>query len=500
MEMDAGNKCCEKQKCMVRIEKDLIGEKEVPKNAYYGIQSLRGFENFRITGLKLHPALIQGMAMVKKAAALANTELGYMPREVGAAIVAAADELIDGKFRDQVIVDAIQGGAGTSINMNINEVIANRAIEILGGKKGDYTIVSPLNHVNRSQSTNDAVPTAARIGLLIELENTRKSLDRLAGALEKKAEEFKDVIKMGRTHLQDAVPITLGQEFGAWANAVRRDMERIDCAAKALTVINLGGTAVGTALNADMEYIRISCLELTKISGYPLTTAENLVDATQNADVLAQLSSCLKVCAINLCKIANDMRLLASGPMAGIGDIVLPAVQPGSSIMPAKVNPVIPEVVNQVAFQIIGNDLTITMAAQAGQLELNVFMPVLLFNLFQSIDILGNVADTFAERCVLGIKANKERCRKAVEKNIGIVTALVPYLSYQISSDIAKEARATGKTVREVVLERGLMTEDELNHIFSPSQLTRPLPSRRMTACQGSSLGNAEAASVETDN
>ncbi|HXL04608.1 MAG TPA: aspartate ammonia-lyase [Bacillota bacterium] len=487
MEMDSGNKCCEKKECKARIEKDLIGEKEIPWNVYYGIQSLRGFENFRITGLRLHPALIKGMAMVKKAAALANTELGYIPKEVGAAVVAASDELIDGKLHDQMIVDPIQGGAGTSINMNINEVIANRAIEMLGGKKGDYTIVSPLNHVNRSQSTNDAVPTAARIGILMELDNTTEALAKLAAALEDKAEEFKDVIKMGRTHLQDAVPITLGQEFGAWAGAIRRDVKRIQEAAEALTVINLGGTAVGTTLNADMEYIRISCHELCKISGYPLTTAENLVDATQNADVLAELSSCLKVCAINLCKIANDMRLLASGPMAGIGEIILPAVQPGSSIMPAKVNPVIPEVVNQVAFQIIGNDLTVTMAAQAGQLELNVFMPVLLFNLLQSIDILGNVANTFREKCVTGIKANTEKCRKAVEKNVGIVTALVPYLTYQVSSDIAKEARATGKTVREIVLERGLMTEDELNHIFSPSELTRPLQSRREMIHQGNS-------------
>ncbi len=500
MKMDAGNKCCEKRQCKVRIEKDLIGEKELPKDVYYGIQSLRGFENFRITGLKLHPALIKGMAMVKKAAALANTELGYIPEEVGAAIVAASDELIEGKLHDQVIVDPIQGGAGTSINMNVNELIANRAIEMLGGEKGDYTLVSPLNHVNRSQSTNDAVPTAARIGILMELENTTEALDKLAAAMESKAEEFKDVIKMGRTHLQDAVPITLGQEFGAWARAIRRDAERIRQAAEALTVINLGGTAVGTALNADMEYIRISCLELAKISGYPLTTAENLVDATQNADALAQLSSCLKVCAINLCKIANDMRLLASGPMAGIGEIMLPAVQPGSSIMPAKVNPVIAEVVNQVAFQIIGNDLTVTMAAQAGQLELNVFMPVLLFNLVQSIDILGNVANTFADRCVVGIKANKERGRKAVERNVGIVTALVPYLSYQVSSDIAKEARATGKSVREIVLERGLMTEDELNHIFSPSQLTQPLKSRRDPARKGNANESVAAASTESDD
>lgn len=499
MKMDDGNRCCERRGCEVRIERDLIGERELPKDAYYGIQSLRGFENFRITGLKLHPALIKAMAMVKKAAALANTELGYIPKEVGAAIMAASDELIEGKLHDQVIVDPIQGGAGTSINMNINEVIANRAIEILGGEKGDDRLVSPLNHVNRSQSTNDAVPTAARIAIQMELENTIKALDKLASSMESKAEEFKDVIKMGRTHLQDAVPITLGQEFSAWAGAIRRDIERIQQAAEALNVINLGGTAVGTALNADMEYIRISCSELAKISGYPLRTAENLVDATQNADVLAQLSSCLKVCAINLCKIANDIRLLASGPMAGIGEIILPAVQPGSSIMPAKVNPVIPEVVNQVAFQIIGNDLTVTMAAQAGQLELNVFMPVLLFNLLQSIDILGNAANTFAERCIVGIKANEEKCRQAVEKNVGIVTALVPYLTYQVASDIAKEARATGKSVREIVLERGLMSEEELNHIFSPSQLTQPLKSRRDLERHANTNENASAATTESN-
>ena len=482
MKMDAGDKCYETKNCDVRVEKDLIGEKELPKDVYYGIQSLRGFENFRITGLKIHPSLIKGMAMVKKAAAMANMELGYIPEKVGAAVVAVADELIEGKLHDQIIVDPIQGGAGTSINMNINEVIANRAIEILNGEKGDYSIVSPLNHVNRSQSTNDAVPTAARIGILIELGGAVQALCELADAMEDKAKEFKDVIKMGRTHLQDAVPITLGQEFSAWAGAIRRDIERIEQAGEALKVINLGGTAVGTALNADMEYIRISCLELTEISGYSLRTADNLVDATQNADVLAQLSSCIKVCAINLCKIANDMRLLASGPMAGIGEIMLPPVQPGSSIMPAKVNPVIAEVVNQVAFQIIGNDLTITMAAQAGQLELNVFMPVLLFNLLQSVDILGNVAKTFKKRCVSGIKANKERSKKMVEQNVGLITALVPYLSYQTSSDIAKEAQATGKSVRELVLERELMTKDELDHIFSPSQLTQPLKSKRNLA------------------
>ena len=458
----------------MRIETDSLGKRQVPVDAYYGIQTLRGQENFQITGLSVHPALIRGLIMVKKATALAHSKLGQIPSRIGQAIAEAADDALAGKFDSSFMLDPIQGGAGTSINMNVNEVLANRAIEILGGVKGDYSLVSPLNHVNMGQSTNDAVPTGARIALLTQLEGTIEGLDALACALEAKSEEFKDVVKMGRTHLQDAVPITAGQEFGAWAKALRRDIARIEAASEGLHIINLGGTAVGTGLNVDIRFIHLVCEELSKISGYPLQTAEDLVDCTQNVDVFANLSSCMKVCAVNLCKIANDMRLLASGPIAGLHELLLPPVQPGSSIMPAKVNPVIPEVVNQVAFQIIGNDLSVTMAAQAGQLELNVFMPVLLFNLLQSADILGNAARTFADKCVVGIEVNRERCLNMVETNVGVVTALVPYLTYQVACDVAKEAQATGKTVRSIVLERGLLSEEQLDHVLSFSHLTSP--------------------------
>jgi len=464
---------CAKE-CRMRVERDFIGEREVPEQALYGIQSLRGSENFHITGQRMHRGLIVGLAMVKKAAALANAELGYLPSEVGSAIAAAADEIIAGKHIDEFIVDSIQGGAGTSMNMNANEVLANRASEILGGGKGADGLVSPLNHVNLGQSTNDALPTAARIALLNELGPTVKALRQLAAAMREKGNEFKDVLKMGRTHLQDAVPITLGQEFHAWAKAFDRDADRIEYGAEGLKSVNLGGTAVGTGLNADVEYIRLAVEMLSEISGHDLTSPEDLVDATQNLDSLAFVSACLKVCAINLIKIANDLRLLASGPMAGLYEIQLPAVQPGSSIMPAKVNPVIAEVTNQVGFHILGNDLAVTMAAQAGQLELNVFQPVLLYNMLQSIEILGNVARTLRDRCIVGIKANKERCAKMVEENVGVVTALVPYIGYQHSCDIAKEARATGKSVRALVVEKGFMTEKELNHVFAPSRVTRP--------------------------
>lgn len=464
--------CAKKGK--FRVEKDFLGEREVPEQALYGIQSLRGSENFHITGQKMHRGLIVGLAMMKKAAALANAELGYLTPEVGSAIATAADEIIAGEHMDEFIVDAIQGGAGTSMNMNANEVLANRASEILGGGKGKDSLVSPLNHVNLGQSTNDALPTAARIALLAELKPTIGALRELAAALRSKGEEFKDVLKMGRTHLQDAVPITLGQEFHAWAKAIDRDVERIEYAAKGLEWVNLGGTAVGTGLNADAEYIRVAVDQLSKISGYDFRSPEDLVDATQNLDTVAFASACLKVCAINLIKIANDLRLLASGPMAGLYEIRLPEVQPGSSIMPAKVNPVIAEVTNQVGFNILGNDLAVTMAAQAGQLELNVFQPVMLYNLLESIQILGNVARTFKDKCIVGIKANKERCLNMVEENVGIVTALVPYIGYQPSCDIAKEARATGRSVRSLVIEKGLMTEKELSHVFAPSRITRP--------------------------
>ncbi|MCL4425053.1 MAG: aspartate ammonia-lyase [Firmicutes bacterium] len=470
-----------------RKEKDLLGEKEVSAEAYYGIQTLRSSENFPITGLRMHASLIRAFAMVKMAAARANVSLGYLEEKVGEAISQAAQEIMAGRLHEYFIVDVIQGGAGTSMNMNViqggagtsmnmnaNEVLANRAIELLGGEKGDYNLVHPLTHVNMSQSTNDVFPTAARLAMLFQLEDTTKALNDLVHAFREKAEEFRDVIKMGRTHLQDAVPITLGQEFGAYAQAVKRDLERIERSAQGLKVINLGATAVGTGLNADPQYISLARQELEKITGYSLESAENLVDATQNVDIFTEVSTALKMAATTLSKIANDLRLLASGPFAGLKEINLPPVQPGSSIMPGKVNPVIPEVVNQVAFQIMGNDLTVSLAAQAGQLELNVFEPVLVFNLLQSIDILGNVVRVFIERSIRGVTANEDRCRFIVENNIGILTALNPYLSYDVVSHIAKEALATGKPVRDLVLQTKILTEEELNIILSPEQMTRP--------------------------
>lgn len=458
----------------VRVESDLLGSREVPADVYYGIQTLRSSENFNITGVRMHPSLIKAFAMVKRAAALANMRLGYLPEAIGRAIVQAADEVIGGSLRDQFIVDVIQGGAGTSMNMNINEVLANRAIEILGGEKGRYDIVHPLNHVNMSQSTNDVFPTAAKLAMLFQADPMLKALNSLVHALREKAEEFRDVIKMGRTHLQDAVPITLGQEFGAYAGAVKRDLDRIARSINGLRVINMGATAVGTGLNADPEYVRLVVRELENTTGYALEVAENLVDATQNVDTFTEVSSAIRMCAITLSKIANDLRLLASGPFGGIKEINLPPVQLGSSIMPGKVNPVIPEAVNQAAFQIIGNDLTIVLAAQAGQLELNVFEPVLVFNLLQSIDILRNSVSVFAEKCVSGITANEDRCRAMVENNIGILTALTPYLSYDTVSAIAKEALATGKPVRDLVLRTKLLTDEELDLILSPEQMTHP--------------------------
>ncbi|MEW6106402.1 MAG: aspartate ammonia-lyase [Bacillota bacterium] len=477
-----------------RLEKDLLGSREVPEDAYYGIQTLRSAENFQITGLRMHPALVTSFAMVKKAAALANMRMGYLQKDIARAIVQAADEVIAGGLRDQFIVDVIQGGAGTSMNMNVNEVLANRAIEILGGRKGQYEIVHPLNHVNMSQSTNDVFPTAAKLAMLQQIHPAIKALNRLVHALREKSEEFRDVIKMGRTHLQDAVPITLGQEFGAYAGAVKRDLERIARSADGLLAINMGATAVGTGLNADPEYMRLVVEELENITGYALRLAENLVDATQNVDLFTDVSSSIKMCAITLSKIASDLRLLASGPFAGLKEINLPPVQPGSSIMPGKVNPVIAEAVNQAAFQIIGNDVTIMLAAQAGQLELNVFEPVLVFNLLQSIDILKNAVNMFVDRCVTGITANEDRCRAVVENNVGILTALNPYLSYDTVSAIAKEALASGKPVRDLVLQTGLLTEEELGLILSPEQMTRPgIPGARKLREKLLSFGRREA-------
>ncbi|MHB1653610.1 MAG: aspartate ammonia-lyase [Desulfitobacteriaceae bacterium] len=458
----------------MRKEKDLLGIHEVPDEAYYGIQTLRAVENFPITGYHPHHELIRALGLVKAAAAQANMDIGVLNKTVGLAIVEAAKEIVAGGLGEQFVVDVIQGGAGTSMNMNANEVIANRAIEILGGTKGDYARVHPNSHVNMGQSTNDVFPTAIRIACLKVSLELIESLKELQRAFAGKAEEFDGIIKMGRTHLQDAVPIRLGQEFSAYAFMLGRDIKRIERAIQSLETINMGATAVGTGLNADPAYIERVSEILADWSGLPLRRAENLVDATQNTDAFLEVSGALKTLAVNLSKVANDLRLMASGPRTGLKEINLPALQPGSSIMPGKVNPVMPEVVNQVAFQVQGNDFTIALACGAGQLELNVMEPVIVFNLLQSLDILRNVTRAFRERCVVGITANAERCTAMVENSVGIITAINPHVGYDVASMIAKEAIAGGRSVREIVLEKGILTEEELDIILHPYEMTKP--------------------------
>lgn len=457
-----------------RVEKDSIGTKDVPENVYYGVQSLRAAENFHITGLNMHPEIINSLAYIKKAAAITNCEAGLLDKRRTQAIVQACDEILEGKFREDFIVDPIQGGAGTSLNMNANEVIANRAIEILGGKKGDYSVVNPNDHVNCGQSTNDVIPTAGKMTSLRLLKKLKKQLLRLHSALEQKADEFDSVIKMGRTQLQDAVPIRLGQEFKAYSVAILRDLNRMDKAMDEMRTLNMGGTAVGTGLNADESYLRRIVPNLSEISGMDLVQAYDLIDATQNLDSFVAVSGAVKACAVTLSKIANDLRLMSSGPRAGFGEINLPAKQNGSSIMPGKVNPVIPEVVNQVAFNAIGNDMTITMAAEAGQLELNAFEPIIFYCLFQSIDTIAYAVNTFVDNCVIGITANETRCRYFVENSVGIITAICPYVGYQKAAEIAKEAIKTGESVRKLIIERGLLTKEQMDEIMDPVQMTEP--------------------------
>ncbi|MDD9309877.1 aspartate ammonia-lyase [Cytobacillus firmus] len=457
-----------------RIEKDFLGSKEVPADAYYGVQTLRAVENFPITGYRIHPELIKAMAIVKKAAAMANMEVKRLYSGIGDPIVQAADEMIEGLWHDQVIVDPIQGGAGTSINMNINEIIANRAIEIMGHEKGDYSHCSPNTHVNMSQSTNDAFPTAMHISVLNLLDQLILTMESMHSAFLEKSKEFSHVIKMGRTHLQDAVPIRLGQEFEAYSRVIARDIKRIQQSKQHLYELNMGATAVGTGLNAIPKYIDLVVKHIADISGLPFKGAEHLVDATQNTDSYTEVSGALKICMINMSKIANDLRLMASGPRAGLGEISLPARQPGSSIMPGKVNPVLPELINQVAFQVIGNDNTISLASEAGQLELNVMEPVLIFNLLQSISIMNNAFNTFTEHCVKGIEANEERMRDYVEKSVGIITAVNPHLGYEVVSRIAREAILTGRSIRELCLKYDGLTEEELDLILDPYEMTDP--------------------------
>lgn len=461
-------------KMAYRLEHDFLGEKEVPESAYYGIQTLRAVENFPITGVPIHPELLVALAHVKKAAARANMDVHLLQTTIGEAIVKASEEVIEQQLLDQFIVDSIQGGAGTSINMNMNEVLANRALELLGRDKGDYFHCSPNNHVNMSQSTNDAIPTALRIAAHTLTQHLLEALQALQDGFLAKRDEFDDVIKMGRTHLQDAVPIRLGQEFGAYAAVLGRDIARIRSAAIHALTVNMGATAVGTGLNAKPEYISAVIAHLQEQTGLPIRAADDLVDATQNSDAYTELSAALKVCAVNLSKICNDIRLMASGPRVGLAELSLPPRQPGSSIMPGKVNPVMAEVVNQVAFQVMGNDHTLCMACEAGQFELNVMGPVIAFNLLQSLKILRNGVDVFLRHAVEGMQANRERCESYVANSFGIVTALNPHLGYEVAAQLVKEALATGLTIRELILERGLLTPEEMTEILNPYAMTSP--------------------------
>ncbi|WP_394236937.1 aspartate ammonia-lyase [Niallia oryzisoli] len=458
----------------VRIEKDFLGSKEVPGDAYYGIQTLRAVENFPITGYRVHEDLIKALAIVKKAAALANMDTKRLYGGLGKAIVQAADEVIGGKWHNHFIVDPIQGGAGTSMNMNINEILANRALELIGIEKGDYGQLSPNTHVNMSQSTNDVFPTAIHIAALNLLERLLNTMQYMLDVFKKKAKQFDHVIKMGRTHLQDAVPIRLGQEFEAYSRVLERDIKRIQQSRQHLYEVNMGATAVGTGLNADPHYIEKVVQHLAVISGLPLVAAEHLVDATQNTDAYTEVSAALKVCMMNMSKIANDLRLMASGPRAGLSEITLPARQPGSSIMPGKVNPVMAEMINQVAFQVIGNDHTICLASEAGQLELNVMEPVLVFNLLQSISIMNNSFQAFTDYCLAGIEANEERLKEYVEKSVGIITAVNPHIGYEVAARIASEAILRGKSVRELCLQYDVLTDEELDLILNPYEMTNP--------------------------
>ena len=457
-----------------RVEKDSIGVKDIPEEVYYGVQTLRAAENFHITGLNMHPEIINSLAYIKKASAITNCEVGILEKKKAQAIVQACDEIIEGKFHDDFIVDPIQGGAGTSLNMNANEVIANRAIEILGGKKGDYSIVNPNDDVNCGQSTNDVIPTAGKMTSLHLLQNLKKQLLRLYDALNEKAKEFDHVIKMGRTQMQDAVPIRLGQEFKAYSVAIMRDIHRMDKAMDEMRTLNMGGTAIGTGINADENYLRRIVPNLSEISGMEFIQAFDLIDATQNLDSFVAVSGAVKACAVTLSKMSNDLRLMSSGPRAGFGEINLPAKQNGSSIMPGKVNPVIPEVVNQVAFNIIGNDMTITMAAEAGQLELNAFEPIIFYCMFQSIDTLGYAVETLVDNCIVGITANEERCRQLVENSVGIITAICPHVGYEKTADIAKKAINSNESVRSLILKENIMDEEELSRILDPIHMTEP--------------------------
>jgi aspartate ammonia-lyase len=459
-----------------RSEHDLLGDIAVPADAYYGVHTMRAVENFSIsdTAISIYPDLIEALACVKKAAALTNHELGLLDAQRTDAIVRACEEIRAGRLHDQFVVDVIQGGAGTSTNMNANEVIANRALELLGHKRGEYQYLHPNEHVNLSQSTNDVYPTAIKVALHFAIARLVQAMVELRRSFEVKAEEFSDVLKMGRTQLQDAVPMTLGQEFSTYAVMVGEDEERLKEASLLIHEINLGATAIGTGITAHPDYAALVCRKLAEITGIALITAQNLVEATQDSGAFVQVSGVLKRVAVKLSKVCNDLRLLSSGPRAGLHEINLPARQAGSSIMPGKVNPVIPEVVNQIAFEVIGNDVTVSFAAEAGQLQLNAFEPIIAHSLFESLKHLRHGVQTLTQRCVKGITANRERLRSMVESSIGLVTALNPLIGYAHATEVAQEALTTGKSVYDLVLAKGLLSKEKLDDILRPEMLTKP--------------------------
>lgn len=457
-----------------RLEKDLLGELPVPARAYYGIHTMRAFKNFNVSGYNVHPRLMQALAEVKWAAARANHRSGLLSADIAKAIGSAAGEVAGGKLADQFIVNAFQGGAGTSTNMNMNEVLANRAIELLGGQIGDYELVHPINHVNLSQSTNDTYPTALRVAAIRLVLDLSEAMAELQTALQKKEAQFAGVLKLGRTELQDALPVTLGQEFSAYAEAVARDRWRLYKVEERLRQVNLGGTAVGTGLNAPRKYIYHVVEELRQITGMGLARAENMIDLTQNADVFAEVSGLVKAAAVNLTKIAGDLMLLSSGPAGGPAEINLPPLQAGSSIMPGKVNPVIPEMVSQVAWQTMGADQVICQACGAGRLELNSFLPLVAHNLLPTLEMLAKTARIFAYDCIAGISANEQRCLRWLDESLTMVTALVPYIGYEQATELARRAHKEKKTLKELVMETGLFSEDEWRDIFKPRELTRP--------------------------
>jgi len=457
-----------------RTEKDSLGTREIPADRYYGIQTTRAVENYPISGMRAHPTLIRAFGMVKEAAAEANRELGLVDTELADAIIQAAQEVAQGKWNAEFVVDVFQAGAGVSFHMNTNEVIANRAIEVLGGELGDYSRVHPNDHVNYGQSTNDVFPTGMRLATLLELANLYPVLDSLVAALDKKGKEFHDILKSGRTHMQDAVPMRLGQEFAAYGGAIRRCRDAIQSSAEMLRELGLGGSAVGTGINTHPDYREKAIKNVARISGQKLVPADDMRYAMQSSLAMAAVSSALRNLSLEVIRISNDLRLLSSGPNTGFAEINLPALQPGSSIMPGKINPVIPELAAMVSFQVVGNDLAVAMAAQAGQLELNVMMPTMAYSVLQSITILTNMLRQFTDKCVVGVTANDKRCNFYVQATVSLATALNPYIGYAKAAEVAKESVATGNSIIQIVRERKLLTEEQIKEILDPARMTEP--------------------------